>query len=166
MFYHDHAYGITRLNVYAGEAAGYLLNDPAEQQMVTDGVIPSPTDPAGHPGQDLRPGHDSAGRRGPDLGRKRSGAARATSGSRTSTCRTRTRTTSSGANRDGAVGLRPVVLAAVTPAWRTGRSPNPCTTPASAAWRAADEPGDAQRRPPFPRPSWTPRWSTARPTRT
>ncbi len=27
MFYHDHAYGITRLNVYAGEAAGYLLND-------------------------------------------------------------------------------------------------------------------------------------------
>ena len=27
MFYHDHAYGITRLNVYAGEAAGYLLTD-------------------------------------------------------------------------------------------------------------------------------------------
>jgi FtsP/CotA-like multicopper oxidase with cupredoxin domain len=29
MFYHDHAYGITRLNVYAGEAAGYLLQDKA-----------------------------------------------------------------------------------------------------------------------------------------
>ncbi len=29
MFYHDHAYGITRLNVYAGEAAGYLLSDAA-----------------------------------------------------------------------------------------------------------------------------------------
>ncbi len=28
MFYHDHAYGITRLNVYAGEAAGYILQDP------------------------------------------------------------------------------------------------------------------------------------------
>ena len=28
MFYHDHAYGITRLNVYAGMAAGYLLSDP------------------------------------------------------------------------------------------------------------------------------------------
>src|SRR5581483_10087632 len=28
MFYHDHAYGITRLNVYGGEAAGYLLSDP------------------------------------------------------------------------------------------------------------------------------------------
>ncbi len=28
MFYHDHAYGITRLNVYAGEAAGYLITTP------------------------------------------------------------------------------------------------------------------------------------------
>ena len=27
MFYHDHAYGITRLNVYAGEAAGYVVTD-------------------------------------------------------------------------------------------------------------------------------------------
>lgn len=27
MFYHDHAWGITRLNVYAGEAAGYLISD-------------------------------------------------------------------------------------------------------------------------------------------
>ncbi len=41
MFYHDHAYGITRLNVYAGEAAGYLLQDDTEQQLVTDGVIPA-----------------------------------------------------------------------------------------------------------------------------
>jgi FtsP/CotA-like multicopper oxidase with cupredoxin domain len=30
MFYHDHAFGITRLNVYAGEAAGYLLVDGTE----------------------------------------------------------------------------------------------------------------------------------------
>ena len=28
MFYHDHAWGITRLNVYAGEAAAYLITDP------------------------------------------------------------------------------------------------------------------------------------------
>ncbi len=28
MFYHDHAMGLTRLNVYAGEAAGYLTLDP------------------------------------------------------------------------------------------------------------------------------------------
>jgi FtsP/CotA-like multicopper oxidase with cupredoxin domain len=34
MFYHDHSYGITRLNVYAGEAAGYVLQDPAEQDLV------------------------------------------------------------------------------------------------------------------------------------
>ena len=31
MFYHDHSYGITRLNVYAGEAAGYLITDEIEQ---------------------------------------------------------------------------------------------------------------------------------------
>ncbi len=34
-FYHDHAFGITRLNVYAGEAAGYLLTDKAEQDMIS-----------------------------------------------------------------------------------------------------------------------------------
>ena len=33
MFYHDHAYGITRLNVYAGEAAGYLVQDPVEADL-------------------------------------------------------------------------------------------------------------------------------------
>ena len=33
MFYHDHAWGITRLNVYVGEAAGYLLTDPTEQAL-------------------------------------------------------------------------------------------------------------------------------------
>ncbi len=41
MFYHDHAYGITRLNVYAGEAAGYILTDTAEQRMIANGIIPS-----------------------------------------------------------------------------------------------------------------------------
>jgi FtsP/CotA-like multicopper oxidase with cupredoxin domain len=34
MFYHDHAYGITRLNVYAGEAAGYLLHDPVLDALI------------------------------------------------------------------------------------------------------------------------------------
>jgi FtsP/CotA-like multicopper oxidase with cupredoxin domain len=33
-FYHDHAHGITRLNVYAGEAAGYVLTDLVEQDMI------------------------------------------------------------------------------------------------------------------------------------
>ena len=34
MFYHDHAWGITRLNVYAGEAAGYLITDETEQKLM------------------------------------------------------------------------------------------------------------------------------------
>ncbi len=37
MFYHDHAWGITRLNVYAGEAAGYLVTDPMEQSLIAPG---------------------------------------------------------------------------------------------------------------------------------
>jgi FtsP/CotA-like multicopper oxidase with cupredoxin domain len=40
MFYHDHAYGITRLNVYAGEAAGYLLADPAEEDALAAATVP------------------------------------------------------------------------------------------------------------------------------
>jgi FtsP/CotA-like multicopper oxidase with cupredoxin domain len=40
LFYHDHAYGMTRLNVYAGEAAGYLVQDPAEQALVSNGTLP------------------------------------------------------------------------------------------------------------------------------
>ena len=48
MFYHDHAYGITRLNVYAGEAAGYLLTDPAEEAALAAATVPGTivTDPA------------------------------------------------------------------------------------------------------------------------
>ncbi len=34
MFYHDHAEGTTRLNVYNGEAAGFVLQDPTEQDLV------------------------------------------------------------------------------------------------------------------------------------
>ena len=33
-FYHDHAHGITRLNVYAGEAAGYVVTDAVETDMI------------------------------------------------------------------------------------------------------------------------------------
>jgi FtsP/CotA-like multicopper oxidase with cupredoxin domain len=44
LFYHDHAYGITRLNVYAGEAAPYVITDPTEQALVTAGVIPPAAD--------------------------------------------------------------------------------------------------------------------------
>jgi FtsP/CotA-like multicopper oxidase with cupredoxin domain len=40
MWYHDHAYGLTRLNAYVGEAAGYLLTDQAETDMIAAGVLP------------------------------------------------------------------------------------------------------------------------------
>ncbi|VVB96180.1 Laccase [uncultured archaeon] len=43
MFYHDHAYGITRLNVYAGEAAAYLETDTVEQALINGGIIPGTT---------------------------------------------------------------------------------------------------------------------------
>ncbi len=42
MFYHDHAWGITRLNVYAGEAAGYLITDAKEQQLIAPGGLLAP----------------------------------------------------------------------------------------------------------------------------
>ncbi|CAG0990120.1 multicopper oxidase domain-containing protein [Geobacter sp.] len=34
MFYHDHSWGITRLNVYAGEAAGYVITDATEKKLL------------------------------------------------------------------------------------------------------------------------------------
>lgn len=40
MFYHDHAWGITRLNVYAGEAAPYIITDATEQALIGNGLIP------------------------------------------------------------------------------------------------------------------------------
>jgi FtsP/CotA-like multicopper oxidase with cupredoxin domain len=40
MFYHDHAFGITRLNVYVGMAAAYLIQDTVEQGLVSSGIIP------------------------------------------------------------------------------------------------------------------------------
>ncbi|MFO1433053.1 MAG: hypothetical protein U1F76_23600 [Candidatus Competibacteraceae bacterium] len=40
MFYHDHAYGLTRLNVYAGEAAGYLLVDPVQEDALAAAGAP------------------------------------------------------------------------------------------------------------------------------
>jgi FtsP/CotA-like multicopper oxidase with cupredoxin domain len=41
MFYHDHAWGITRLNVYAGEAAGYIVEDDTEKDLVNRKLIPA-----------------------------------------------------------------------------------------------------------------------------
>jgi FtsP/CotA-like multicopper oxidase with cupredoxin domain len=44
LFYHDHSWGITRLNVYAGEAAGYLITDETEQALINNGLIPGAAD--------------------------------------------------------------------------------------------------------------------------
>lgn len=40
MFYHDHSYGITRLNVYTGESAGYMIQDEVEKDLISRGIIP------------------------------------------------------------------------------------------------------------------------------
>ncbi len=41
MWYHDHSYGLTRLNVYAGEAAPYILTEKAEDSLIDSGVLPN-----------------------------------------------------------------------------------------------------------------------------
>jgi spore coat protein A len=41
LWYHDHALGITRLNVYAGLAGFYLLRDQNEDGLVKSGVLPA-----------------------------------------------------------------------------------------------------------------------------
>jgi FtsP/CotA-like multicopper oxidase with cupredoxin domain len=46
MFYHDHSYGITRLNVYSGEAAAYILKDKVEKDLI-DGTNESGVNPGG-----------------------------------------------------------------------------------------------------------------------
>jgi spore coat protein A len=50
VWYHDHAYGITRLNAYAGLASAYLMTDDAESMMIKNGTLPSvPGYPLGIP---------------------------------------------------------------------------------------------------------------------
>jgi FtsP/CotA-like multicopper oxidase with cupredoxin domain len=41
MFYHDHSFGLTRLNVYAGTAAGYLIVDDTEKKLIAEGTLPN-----------------------------------------------------------------------------------------------------------------------------
>ena len=47
MFYQDRTSGLTRLNAYAGLAAGYLVTDPVEQALVTGGTVNGVTFVAG-----------------------------------------------------------------------------------------------------------------------
>ncbi len=95
MFYHDHAWGITRLNVYAGEAAGYVLTDATEQKLIgTGGLSPAS---ASAPRSSSRTAPSSRPPRSLPVRTRRgtppSGAASATCGTTTSTCRPRTRPT-------------------------------------------------------------------------
>lgn len=46
MFYHDHSFGITRLNVYAGEAAPYIIRDKVEKDLI-DGTNLTGVNPKG-----------------------------------------------------------------------------------------------------------------------
>ncbi len=41
IWYHDHAYSLTRINAYAGIASGYLITDDAEAQLISSGVLPN-----------------------------------------------------------------------------------------------------------------------------
>ena len=41
LWYHDHALGVTRLNVYAGLAGFYLLRDDNEMNLINGGILPS-----------------------------------------------------------------------------------------------------------------------------
>jgi FtsP/CotA-like multicopper oxidase with cupredoxin domain len=40
LWFHDHTYGLTRLNVYAGEAGAYMLTDDTEQRLIDQEVLP------------------------------------------------------------------------------------------------------------------------------
>lgn len=44
IWYHDHTSGLTRLNVYSGMAAPYIVTDPVEQALVASGVLPAAAD--------------------------------------------------------------------------------------------------------------------------
>ncbi len=44
LFYHDHLWGATRLQVYAGAAAGYLITDDTEKALINSGLIPGAAD--------------------------------------------------------------------------------------------------------------------------
>ncbi|SBT53435.1 fibronectin type III domain-containing protein [Micromonospora auratinigra] len=41
MWLHDNTLGLSRLTVYSGQSALYLLTDPAEEELVAEGVLPA-----------------------------------------------------------------------------------------------------------------------------
>jgi len=45
VWYHDHVFGLTRLNAYAGIASGYVIYDDYELSLVANNSLPGPLDP-------------------------------------------------------------------------------------------------------------------------
>ncbi len=45
VWYHDHTFGLTRLNAYAGIASGYVIYDDYELSLVANSNLPGPLDP-------------------------------------------------------------------------------------------------------------------------
>jgi spore coat protein A, manganese oxidase len=45
MWYHDHVFGLTRINAYAGVASAYVIYDDYELQLVANNGLPGPLDP-------------------------------------------------------------------------------------------------------------------------
>jgi spore coat protein A len=41
VWYHDHSFGTTRLNAYAGLASGYIIRDSFESALISAGLVPS-----------------------------------------------------------------------------------------------------------------------------
>lgn len=41
IWYHDHAYSLTRINAYSGIASAYLITDSAESTLIQSGVLPN-----------------------------------------------------------------------------------------------------------------------------
>ncbi len=41
LWYHDHAWGITRFNPFLGQAAAYIVRDKGENKLIKDGEIPN-----------------------------------------------------------------------------------------------------------------------------
>ena len=40
LWYHDHAWGITRFNPFLGQAAAYIVRDNGENKLINAGEIP------------------------------------------------------------------------------------------------------------------------------
>ena len=53
IWFHDHALGVTRLNVYAGMAGLYIITDPGVEPIGMP-AVPAVRHPSHHPGQKLR----------------------------------------------------------------------------------------------------------------